>query len=299
KRMEAAGNTAIIDKKNKKPESMEDYFAATRGLHGDKMVPLVAASSIFGSTAGTYLIPFVPGVNYGSSLAYRTVSMQDRNISTPVLNWITGNANTKHYFGVREGIDYLVKYAVNNKDKSPEKFEGLALTILSQIAQPAGVNLNGEHISKFTSKINDIRNEYWQEGGVPKEKQAELTAKLKENFTNKGLDKNLYDIGIDSLQVDFTKIGGMIGGVARFMGAEKQITKLNNEYRTKVKEWRKDWLDVANENEPNIIAKEFAQITKKPVVEPKSIKPEKNPESFEKSAIIRKEQQEFAGAALG
>jgi len=232
---------ASTEKKNRNPDSLEDYLARKRQADGNAMVAPVAGSAAFGSGAGLYWIPFVPLINYGASLAYRTVSMMDRNITLPGLNWLTGNDYTKHYFGVREGLDFLDKYAVNNPAKNPEKLEELSLTILSQIAKPAKIPLTEAHITKFVDKVTQIRDKYWQEGGVPQEKKKALSEEMKANFTGKGLYKTLHeDLGIDTKQINFHEVGGMIGKFANFFGAGKQVEKESKGYHALVDKWEKE-----------------------------------------------------------
>ncbi|HEU5047722.1 MAG TPA: hypothetical protein VFT64_07755 [Rickettsiales bacterium] len=226
--------------RNSNPDSLEDYVARVRQHHGDRMIPFIASSSIFGSAAGTYLVPIIPGINYGSSLAYRVVSMQDRNITSPGLDVLTGNT-TYSYFGVREGLQYLRKYAEHNPSQRPEQFEYYAYTVMGPLAKAAGVELTGEHIKKFVDKLNGVRDKYWQEGGVPKDKQEDLAKDLKEHFTGRGLDKTLYECGIDTMQIDFQQIGGLIGRFARLMGTGKKVAQEQKDYRDMVQMWREDW----------------------------------------------------------
>lgn len=238
--------------KNSNPDSLEDYVARVRQHHGDRMIPFIASSSIFGSAAGTYLVPIVPGINYGSSLAYRVVSMQDRNITSPGLDVLTGNT-TLSYFGVREGLQYLRKYAVHNPSQRPEQLEYYAYTVIGPLAKAAGVELTGEHIKKFVDKLNDVRDKYWQEGGVPKDKQEDLAKELKSHFSGKGLDKTLYECGIDTMQIDFQQIGGLIGRFARAMGTGKKVAQEQKDYRELVQMWREDWgkdTNTAADNHP-------------------------------------------------
>ncbi len=227
-------------KKNEKMESLEDSIARVRQIHGDKMILPVALSSIFGSAAGTFLLEFIPFINYGASLSYRTVSMQDRHVMTPGLKSISGGA-TNSYFSLREGTEYICKYAVHNPDKNPTEFEYLARTILEPLTKSSGMPLTGEHIAKFVEKIHEVRDKYWEEGGVPKEKQDALKKEMVEHFKGKGLDKTLYECGVDTLKIKFTEVGGLIGKFAKFCGAKKKIEKEQEAYHALVNGWRKDW----------------------------------------------------------
>ena len=233
--------------KDKKAESLEDFTAKISHTHGHNIFGrmAVAASALFGSGSGMYLLP-VPGENYGMNLAMRTVSEQDRKIIAPGLSGLTGNS-TNSYMGVREALNYLSLYAIHNPDKQPKDLEFLAHTIMGPLADSAGVQLNGEHIKKFVDKVNEVRDDFWQEGGIPEDKKKELMAEMKAHFRGKGFDKTLYECGIDSLEIKFDKVGGIIGKVANFMGSKSTILKDQEKYHELVKEWRKDWQETASQ----------------------------------------------------
>ena len=227
--------------KDKKAESLEDFTAKISHTHGHNFFGrmAVAGSALFGSGSGMYLMP-IPGENYGMNLAMRTVSEQDRKFIAPGLNGLTGNT-TNSYMGVRESLSYLSLYAAHNPDKQPKDLEFIAHTIMGPLADAAEVKLTGANIKKFVDKVNEVRDKYWQEGGIPEDKKKEFMSEMKEHFKGKGFDKTLYECGIDSLDIKFDKIGGLIGKVANFMGSKSSVLKDQEKYHELVKEWRKDW----------------------------------------------------------
>ena len=298
-----------VDKKNeKKRESIGDFVKLVRQEHGEKMVPLVTGSSIFGSTAGAFLAP-IPGVNYGPSLAARTVSEQDRHITTKGLGFLSGT-KTNGLFGIIEGCEDICKYATYNKSQHPEQLELKSLHVLSQIADLCNTELNGQHIKAFVDKVHEVRDKYYQEGGVPKDKQKAMMKDMHAHFADAGLNKTLYECGIDILHADFNKSGGFIGGVAKLMGSEKKINVLQEEFRKTVKEQRKSWVDapaafdIGKADAPhNEFTQHVAEVSegKKSFVDnipprksttdiqKKSIKPSEPKSSFEEVAIAMRE----------
>lgn len=228
-------------KRNEHPEGLEDYLARVGQHQGDKWRWLSASSGVFGSSAGTFLMPYLPGVNYANSIAFYTVLNQDRKVMTPGLGFVSG-AKTFSYLGLREGVDYICKYAVNNPAKDPAELEFLALTVMGPLAHAAGVKLEPKHIKAFVDKVHETRDKYWQEGGIPPKLRKEAMKDMEAHFKGKGLDKTLYECGIDTLKIDFTDLNGYIGKVGNTLGASKVIRKDQHEYRERVAEWRKDWM---------------------------------------------------------
>ncbi len=218
-------------------DSLEGVLARTRAYQGKSITPVVALTAIPGSALGTYL---VPPVSYGNPLMAKTLAMQDRHVITPGLKWMTG-ATGNHYFGLREGLDYTIKYAVRNPDEKPEQLEALTLTVLGPVAHAAGTELKGENVRKFTDQLNTIRAKYWEQGGVPGDRQEALTKELKEHFTGKGLDKTLLKSDIDILKMDLKKVGGGFGWFAGYvLGANKKIEREQKRFEEMVTGWRNE-----------------------------------------------------------
>lgn len=227
--------------RNEHPDGLEDYLARTGQHQGDKWRWLAGTSGVFGSSAGTFLMPYLPGVNYASSIASYTVLNQDRKVLTPGLKGLSG-ASTMSYLGLREGVDYICKYAVNNPAKDPAELEFLALTVMGPLAHGAGMKLEPKHIKAFVDAIHETRDKYWQEGGIPAKLRKEALKDMEAHFKGKGLDKTLYECGLDTAKIDFTDMNGYIGKLGNAMGATKNIRKDQHEYREKIAQWRKEWV---------------------------------------------------------
>ncbi len=235
--------------RNSHPESLEDYAARVGQHQGDKWRWLAASSGVFGSASGFYLLPYVPGVNYGASIAAYTVLNQDRKVMTPGLEWLSGS-KTMSYLGLREGMDYICKYAVNNPSKDPAELEFLAYTVIAPIAHAANTKIGPECIKSFVQQVHEVRDKYWQEGGIPREQRKAALKDMETHFKGKGLDKVLYDCGIDTMKIDFTRLNGAIGKVGNALGATHKIKADQDAYHALATQWRKDWMPADKQPSP-------------------------------------------------
>ncbi|MEI6729959.1 MAG: hypothetical protein WCL30_01765 [Pseudomonadota bacterium] len=232
-----------VYRNNREPKSLEDFISKVRTHQGDSMILPTAVTSLFASSSGYSMLP-IPGVNFATTIALRTTAMQDRNMQN-VGKPLNGTV-TNSYLSLREGIDYVREYATYSPQKELEDLPYLAHTILGPLANAANVTLTGEHIKSFVDKVNKVRDKYFVEGGIKdKEVQLEFMKEMETHFSGKGLDKTLYDIGIDTLQIRFDKIGGMLGKFANswvpFLNKRKEIAKEQDCYHKIVEKWRKDW----------------------------------------------------------
>lgn len=229
--------------RNSHPTSLEDYSARVGQDQGDKWRWLAASSGVFGSTSGYFLAP-IPGISYGPSIEFYTVLNQDRKIIVPGLKKLSGT-KTGSYLGLREGMEYICRYAVNNPSKDPMEMEYMALTVMGPLADATGTRLTPENIKLFVDKINAVRDQYMQDGGIPKEKRAEALHAMELQFKGKGLDKTFYECGLDTMKIDFTKLNGITGKIGDSLGAKKHVLKEQEGYRALATKWRKDWMPAA------------------------------------------------------
>ncbi len=203
--------------KNKNPTYLEEYLTNVSHTQGETWSWLSAASSIWGSASGTWAVP-IPGINYATGLIGRITSMQDRNTMVAGLNEFTSGATTSSYLRLKEGMHYLAHYAVGNPAKEPAQIEFLAYTLLGPLFKD---KLTADHIKQFTSAVHKVRDNYWQEGGIPKEKRAEALSTMKEVFTGAGLEVLLIDMGLNPVTIDFNKINGVIGKIGDIGQSDK------------------------------------------------------------------------------
>lgn len=209
--------------KDKNPVFLEDYLSHISKMQSDNWSWLSAFSSGFGSAAGFFLIP-LPGPNYSINMVGSITSMQDRNTTVPVLNKVMSGATTDSYLRLKEGAYYLAHYAAGSPVKDPEKIEHIAYSILGPIFKD---QLTANHIKQFTDAVHEVRDHYWQEGGIPKEKRAEATDTMKQVFTGAGLEVLLIDMGLNPAAVAFDKTNGLIGKIGNIGKAEKIKEKQN------------------------------------------------------------------------
>ncbi len=217
--------------KNKHPHFLEDYLTNISNIQGKTWGWLSASSGIFGSASGTWMLP-IPGLNYAAGMVGRVTSMQDRNTTIAGLNKITSGATTTSYLRLKEGAHYLANYAVGNPAKDPEKIEYIAYSILGPLF---GDKLTAHHIKQFTDAVHEVRDHYWQEGGIPKDKRAEATSTMKEMFTGAGLEVLMIDMGLNPASVAFEKTNGLIGKIGN-IGHKEKIREKQKAYLSELEE---------------------------------------------------------------
>jgi hypothetical protein len=269
--------------KSQDPHFLEDYLTNVSHIQGKNWSWLSAASGIWGSASGLFLVP-VPGLNYGVGMVGRITSMQDRNTTVAGLNKIMSGATTDSYLRLKEGVYYLANYAVGNPAKDPEKIEYIAYSILGPIFKD---KLTAKHIKQFTDAVHEVRDHYWQPGGIPKDKRAEATDTMKQVFTGAGLEVLLIDMGLNPASVMFDKVNGLIGKLGNVGQAEKIHEKQNAYWKALqerlpkyvaaniISQERADWVDESITHMKKKIAPksyadfEYAALQKKAEVPPK------------------------------
>ena len=217
--------------KHKDPQYLEDYLTSVSHLQGKNWSWLSASSGIFGSASGLWAVP-IPGLNYATGMIGRVTSMQDRNTTVAGLNKVISGATTDSYLRLKEGVYYLANYAAANPAKDPEKIEYIAYSILGPIFKE---QLTAKHIKQFTDAVHEVRDHYWQEGGIPKEKRAEAVDTMKQVFTGAGLEVLLIDMGLNPASVPFDHVNGLIGKIGN-IGHLDKIHEKQNAYWTALQE---------------------------------------------------------------
>ncbi len=215
-----------VYKKNKDPQYLEDYLPRVSMHQGDTWSWLAATAGMFASSAGLFVYP-VPGLNYGLSLASRTTSMQDRSFMLPGLHETMSGSKTTSYLRLREGLNYLCHYAVGNPAQTPAEFEYLAYTMLGPIFKD---QLTVDHIKRFTEAVHETRDQFWQEGGIPKAKRKEALKTMKEVFTGAGLEALLIDMGLNPGAINFNELNGLSGKIGN-IGAGSKIQAEQDAYQ--------------------------------------------------------------------
>ncbi|MEK6745706.1 MAG: hypothetical protein AABY33_01560 [Pseudomonadota bacterium] len=260
--------------KDKNPIFLEDYLAHISKMQSDNWSVLSAISGGFGSAAGLFLIP-LPGFNYSINMVGGITSMQDRNTTVGGLNKIISGATTDSYLRLKEGAYYLANYAVGNPAKDPEKIEYIAYSILGPIFKE---QLTAKHIKQFTDAVHEVRDHYWQEGGIPKDKRAEATDTMKQVFTGAGLEVLLIDMGLNPASVMFDKVNGIIGKIGNVGKADK-IKEKQDAYWTALQERLPKYVAA------NIISQERADWVNESIADMKQGKPPK-PAPVIKSEVV-------------
>jgi len=198
-----------VSRKNADPHYLEDHLPRISMHQGENWSLLSAFAGIFGSASGLFALP-IPGLNYGLGLAGRTTSMQDRNFMIAGLGEMMSGNKTTSFMRLREGMNYMCHYAVGSPAETPSQFEFLAYALLAPVFKD---KLTTAHIQHFTEAVHSVRDRYWQEGGIPKEKKAEALKAMREVFSGAGLEVLLIDMGLNPATVKFDELNGMVGTI--------------------------------------------------------------------------------------
>lgn len=215
-----------VKKNNADPHYLEDYLPRVAMHQGETWSWLAAFSGIFGSASGLFTLP-VPGINYALGLAGRSTSMQDRNFMIGGLNEILSGATTTSYLRLREGLSYMCHYAVGNPEETPAQLEFLAYAILGPVFKD---QLTANHIKQFTQAMHEVRDRYWEPGGIPKEKRKEAYQAIREVFTGAGLEVLLIDLGLNPGTVAFKQLNGLTGKIGN-IGISNKIQTEQEAYQ--------------------------------------------------------------------
>lgn len=255
-----------VKEKNKDPHYLEEYLTNVSHTQGKTWSWLSATSGIWGSASGAWAVP-LPGVNYAVGMVGRVTSMQDRNTMVAGLNKWTSDATTSSYLRLKEGVHYLAHHAVENPAKDPTQIEYIAYTLLGPLFKD---KLTANHIKQFTDAVHTVRDKYWQEGGIPKDKKAEALSTMKEVFTGAGLEVLLIDMGLNPAAVAFDKVNGLIGKIGD-IGHKKEIKDKQEAY------WKELEGRLSKYENAGIVSKGHADWVREGIEEMRNGRPQKSP----------------------
>ncbi len=224
------GSTLFFQKRQgqvKKAEFIDEFENKATMAEAGPWTLLTATSALLATPSGNVFLP-IPGINYGMSLGTRFTLSSGRKVIFPGLGekW-SGNAS-RYPYGPAALRDLMVKYAVNNKTPHPEQLEEMAIGIL----RPWFENVTGEQVLAFVNKVEEDRDRFLKEGGVPEESKKDLEKLLIAHFKGAGLEGTLREIGLDPLKATLGN-NGVSATIARYLGAEKPLQEIHQEFADK------------------------------------------------------------------
>lgn len=208
--------------KLKNPQSLDEVEARATEAQSQPWSYTAAISGLFGFPSG---LPMLPLTNYSTNLGTRFSMASGRKVSMPLVGKIWSNNPTLFPFGPPGMIELLVREAVNNKAHDPELLETYAIGVL----KPWFENVTPEQIAAFVGKVYEVRDQFYQEGGVPEELKAQLEKELRAHFKGLGLEDTLVEIGLDPTRATIGN-NGLSGSISNLLGAKSVVDKLKADY---------------------------------------------------------------------
>ncbi len=206
------------------PEFIDDY---SQRIAFDQSKPwwwMSGASALANVGIGLNFLPF----SYGMNMGMRFTLASDRRITLPGAKEYLSNNHSYYPYGPAKLRNYLINYMVYSPDEHPKQLSAMSHAILEPWFSPQPEGL----CEGFAQKILDIRNKYYEEGGIPKNKIKDCKADLEKHFKGIGLHQTLAELGVDVLSAHIDDTGWM-GRVAERLGARADVRKDMEEFRSK------------------------------------------------------------------
>lgn len=214
-----AGSSWYFRKREQQAEHAEFIDDYSKKIALDQSKPWLWMSGVtaLGNVGiGLNFLPF----SYGMNMGMRFTLASDRRITLPGFKAFLSNNHSYYPLGPSSLRDYFINYLVHNPSKEPAQMEGIAHAILEPWFGPQ----SHEVCQEFAGKALAIRNQFFEEGGVPKEKQAACKAALEKEYKGLGLHQTLADLGLDVLNARINDTGWM-GHFAEHVGAKAAVTR--------------------------------------------------------------------------
>jgi len=206
------------------PEYIDDFSSRIAFDQSKPWGYLSAATALTNVGVGLNFLPF----SYGMNLGTRFTLGSDRRVILPGVKEVWSNNHSRFPLGPSKLRDYMINYVVNNPDREPRQLEEMLQGILSPWfgQQPNTV------INQFAADVLEIRNKYYQEGGIPPKDRAKCKKELRERFVGKGLHVELEKLGLDVLKAHLAD-NGLSGDIANVLGAAGAVRRDVEDFREK------------------------------------------------------------------
>lgn len=203
-------------------DDFEDRVTFAQGKAWE--IPTAIASTP-GSALGTTHFGLIPGVNYGANIANYHLLSNGGKIAWEGPGKILMGSQSKYRFGPVKLIDHMIQYAAYNPDELPKQLVDMA----AGVVLPWFPDATPQQVNAFAGELLKIRNEQWQQGGIPAEKKEALIKDLTKHLRGAGLEDTLVRIGLNPAEA---KLGnnGLIGQVSNIFGARSETKQLNLDY---------------------------------------------------------------------
>lgn len=211
-------------RKLKHAETIEEYDQKATMAEAKPWTALTALTAPMVAPSG---FPFLPLVNYGTSLHTRYALAAGRKMTFP---WL-GEKWTGPHFGVLgpgRQVDEMIEYAVHNRSVDPEFLHPMAENILKSWFE----NATDKQVDEFVNHFHEIRDKYLADGGIPEDYMEEARKELVQHFKGTGLEKTLRELHLDPMVAHLGN-NGWAEKIAKFMGGKEAIDGIHEEYHEK------------------------------------------------------------------
>ncbi len=210
-------------------EYLEDYTDKVSIDESESYARATALTSVLNTGSGLHLVPFL---GYPSHLQNRFLMAKGQQVATPLLGrWWSGNPSTYPYH-VKMLLGRMISYAVENPDQFPRQFDDMAHALLAKLYPDLPPATLQEKEDALVDTLYEVRDKYWQPGGIPPDRQDECRAELETHFRRDGLERTLVAIGLNPINATIDN-NGASGRFAKFMGASGRVARDVAEYREK------------------------------------------------------------------
>ena len=206
------------------PEYIDDFSSRIAFDQSKPWGYLSAATSLTNVGVGLNFLP----LSYGMNLGTRFTLGSDRRVILPGVKEVWSNNHSRFPLGPSKLRDFMINYVVNNPDQEPRQLEDMVKGILG----PWFGSMPNSVINHFADDVLTIRNKFYVEGGIPKDKRAQCKKELREHFVGKGLHKELESLGLDVLKAHLAD-NGLSGDIANHLGARAAVTRDIADFRDK------------------------------------------------------------------
>lgn len=205
----------------KKAEYLEDYTDKVSMDESASYARASAATSILNTGSGFHLLPFI---GYDPNLQNRFLMGTGQQVATPGLGKLWSNNPSKYPYHIKKLLNVMIEYSVHNPSEFPKEYDNMAHAVIAKLYPKLPPREMQEKEDAFVDALYAVRDKYWQEGGIPENREEECKADLETHFRKEGLEKTFLSIGLDPLKAQIDN-NGLSGKFANLMGSRTQVKR--------------------------------------------------------------------------
>lgn len=208
---------------------LEDFTDKVLMDEAEPFAKAAAVTSIVNTGSGLHTLPFLA---YGSNLQNRFMLANGQQACSPIIGQIWSANPSSYPWHVRRTLDFMVNYSLHNPAEFPREYPNIVHAIIAKLYPHLAPDQLREFENRFIDKLYEVRDPFWQQGGIPDEKKEACRSAFHRNFRGEGLEMTLESIGLNPLDASLDN-NGLAGWVARTSGAAGQVAEDIGLYRQK------------------------------------------------------------------